>query len=66
MAEDIVKLLRSGSSITPVFWLHAPISNSKGRGSKIHGAGVGKIRDFRLKHRYLRTIRDSPMIAMEH
>jgi len=30
-AEDIVKLLsRPGSTITLLFWLHAPIHNSKG------------------------------------
>ena len=67
--EDIVKLLcRPGSAIILVFWLPAPLPNSKGNpfsgGAKYNG--VGKFCDFWLKSPSISEMaRDTPMVAMK-
>ena len=57
-AEDIVRLLsRSGSPVILVFWLRAPIPNSKGTpsaGAQNTPGWVGKFCDFRLNRRLSR------------
>ena len=69
-AEDIVKLLIwPGSPTALVFWLHAPIPNSKGNpfsGSAKY-TGVGKIGDFWLKSPFTsETVPDRQMVTVEH
>ena len=69
-AEDIVKLLCSpDSTITLVFLTPAPVPNSKGNpmsgGAKYKG--LGKFCDFLMKSPSIsETVRDRPMVAMEH
>jgi len=68
-AEDIVKpLSRSSSHIILVFWLKAPVPNSKGTYSVVvqNTRGV-KNCDFRLKSPYISDmVRDSLMVATEN
>jgi len=66
-AKDIVKLLsRPANPIVLVFWLPAPVPNSKGgiqRGAKY--TRMEKICDFRPKSSFIpETVRDRPVVAM--
>jgi len=63
-AEDIVKLLgRSGSSVILIFWLSAPVPNSKGTPSTgAQNTRGEKICDFRMKSPSIsETVRHRPM-----
>jgi len=62
-AEDIVKLLsRPGSPTTLVFLLRRQYPSTE-----VQNTRGGKNGDFRLKSQFIsETVRDRPMVAMEH
>ena len=69
MAENIVKLLVRADSPITSFPAHAQIPNSKGNpfSGDAKYTGVGNIFDFRPKSPFIsETVRDRPMVAMEH
>ena len=68
-AEDVILLIRPDSSITLVFL--TPCADTQFQGEAFSGdakyTGVGKIGHFRQKSPSIsETVRDRPMVAMEH